>query len=336
VLFAHPHSQNLRGSGASSIIICEEIAFMDPVIITDVVLPTLVKADVAMICITTLQDTHNFWTRIIETKDEFGKPIIKSLRYSLICDECIAQGKAESCRHKMGDLPYWQSQEKHEKIKQLMQENNEAFLRETKGLLIDPLIKPVFDSASIDYLVERPFLNTNQQAFDYIYVTVDPAAGGCSRYAILSAVYTMDDIMIKPYIETPWPFKSACFIIRSIKTEEDMDPERRASVLPLQLLTNRLMAFFLIVLNGLAKASPPFDAAFFKRLLMMKASMAVLRAMHRTSSLVGLDSRKETSFFKASLAHLLPDFDFHDFTHFKTNGFMMTERRASHEQLAMN
>lgn len=105
---------------------------MDPRVVIDVVLPTLAKKDVALICITTLDDVFNFWTRMISQKDERGRSVFKLLKYSLVCDDCKAKGEEEQCEHKMGDLPYWQSAEKHNKLKYLMQGQTEAFLRETK------------------------------------------------------------------------------------------------------------------------------------------------------------------------------------------------------------
>lgn len=122
----------MRGTGANNIVILEEVAFMDPRVVYSVVLPTLAKARVALICITTLDDVFNFWTRMIQQKDEFGRQVFKLLRYTLVCDECRAKGEEEECEHKIGDLPYWQSAQKHNKLKYLMQGQNEAFLRETK------------------------------------------------------------------------------------------------------------------------------------------------------------------------------------------------------------
>lgn len=105
---------------------------MDEDVVYNVILPTLARKDAALICITTLDNVFNFWTRMINQKDEHGRSVFKTFIYSLVCDECKKKGIEESCEHKIGDIPYWQSAQKHRKLKYLMQGHMESYLRETK------------------------------------------------------------------------------------------------------------------------------------------------------------------------------------------------------------
>jgi hypothetical protein len=128
--------QTLRGTGANNIVILEEAAFMNPEVIFKIVLPTLARSSAALLGITTLDDVFSFWTKMMQQKDELGKPVFKTLRYTLVCDECKAKGEENECEHKIGDLPHWQSARKHDKLRALMQDNEEIFMAESRHALL--------------------------------------------------------------------------------------------------------------------------------------------------------------------------------------------------------
>lgn len=51
------------------------------------------------IAISTLTSDINFYSRLIQMRDDFGKPIFSCVSVQLSCADCIAEGKAETCRH---------------------------------------------------------------------------------------------------------------------------------------------------------------------------------------------------------------------------------------------
>jgi hypothetical protein len=126
----------LRGTGSSKkepgIVVCEEIAYMDIRLLYNVVLPTLARAGIAFIGISTLADPFNFWTQMLELKNDDGREVFKTLRYTLVCEECARVGKEDTCKHKLGDLPYWQDASQHKKLEAIMQDKHDSYIRETK------------------------------------------------------------------------------------------------------------------------------------------------------------------------------------------------------------
>jgi len=170
-------------------VICEEIAFMDIQLLYKVVLPTLARSGVAFIGISTLDDPFSFWTQMIDLKDDDGRPVFKTIRYTLVCDDCIKKGIETTCKHKMGDLPYWQDESQHNKLEKIMQDRAEAFLTETKGLLSNPNIRPAFIKKDIEFWMKRLSIS-NIKPRASIFVSIDPAAGGSmSDYAIVSMAF---------------------------------------------------------------------------------------------------------------------------------------------------
>jgi len=162
---------------------------MDIQLLYKVVLPTLARSGVAFIGISTLDDPFSFWSQMIDLKDDDGKGVFKTIRYSLVCEDCIKAGLETSCKHKMGDLPYWQDETQHNKLEKIMQDKSEAFLTETKGFLSNPNIKPAFDVKMVQHWMNRPQVQKIKTRAAF-FVSVDPAAGGnLSDYAIVTCCY---------------------------------------------------------------------------------------------------------------------------------------------------
>jgi hypothetical protein len=164
---------------------------MDIRLLYSVVLPTLARAGIAFIGISTLADPFNFWTQMLELKDEDGRQVFKTLRYTLVCDDCARQGKEDTCKHKLGDLPYWQDASQHKKLEAIMQDKCDAYIRETKGGSGDPNIKPAFESRIVKRWMESKPVEKLPSGVPVVYTSVDPAAGGnMSDYAIVSFIQT--------------------------------------------------------------------------------------------------------------------------------------------------
>lgn len=163
---------------------------MDINLLYSVVLPTLARSGVAFIGISTLADPFNFWSQMMELKDDDGKPVFKTLRYSLVCEACAKAGLEETCKHNYGDLPYWQDETQHNKLEKIMQDKCDTFLTETKGFQADPNIRPAFAHNLVKAWIDLPPV-TELPPRKCFFVSVDPCAGGdLSEYAIVSCAYT--------------------------------------------------------------------------------------------------------------------------------------------------
>lgn len=67
----------------------------------------------------------------------------------------------------------------------------------TRGLLVDPTVKPAFDIKSVQALFNKERY-TETRAFPFVIVSVDPAAGGSlSDYTIVSAVYCGSNLIVR-------------------------------------------------------------------------------------------------------------------------------------------
>lgn len=163
---------------------------MDIKLLYSVVLPTLARSGVAFIGISTLADPFNFWSQMIDQKDDDGKPVFKTMRFSLVCEDCAKAGLEDTCKHNYGDLPYWQDETQHNKLEKIMQNKCDTYLTETKGFQSNPNVRPAFTVNDVKrWMAREDILEiANRRCF---FVSIDPAAGGnMSDYAIVSCVHS--------------------------------------------------------------------------------------------------------------------------------------------------
>ena len=179
------------------------MAFMDLKIVYDVVMPLLMLTNVVLIGISTLDDPFNFWSKMMDQKYPDGRQVFKTLRYTLVCDDCRRRGRAsaQSCRHKIGDLPYWLSEEQYSKLEQIMSDQYESFLKETKGFQCAPNIRAAFDIEGVKALQGLDRIICEKDHVPHIFVAVDPSGGGhCSDYAMITAVFTGGNMTVHIYL----------------------------------------------------------------------------------------------------------------------------------------
>jgi len=165
----------------------------------EVVMPTLVTGAVFIGITTLYADAElSLVNKLISVNDEFGVPIIRSLQLKMVCEDCEAAGIAESCSHRMGELPYWQDERRHARIQQLYGSSNQAtFMLEMRGVQSDGGAKPAFDPPSVARLrqSDTTFWASTEFSANHVFVTIDPHGGGdSSQYAIASFVYLSGDM----------------------------------------------------------------------------------------------------------------------------------------------
>ncbi len=86
---------------------------MDTAVFYEVVVPLLELDNTALICISTILDSFNFYSKLLELKDENGDPFFVQHTFVMACEQCQADGTPEKCTHMFHALPPWQSERKH-------------------------------------------------------------------------------------------------------------------------------------------------------------------------------------------------------------------------------
>lgn len=86
----------------------------------EVIVPLLEMDRTALLCISTPQDSLNFYSGMMDMKHpNTGLPLFRTIKVGLACDACVAAGKPEKCTHQGSLVPEWKSSSKHSMIKAL-------------------------------------------------------------------------------------------------------------------------------------------------------------------------------------------------------------------------
>jgi hypothetical protein len=106
------------------------------------------------------------------------------MQISLVCAECLKTTHPERCNHKVSDMPRWLSSQKMETIRALMADDPAMLLRESMGVSAETTTR-AFNETHIAKFIERP-REAPTRGVSHIYISVDPAGGGSSNFAIAS------------------------------------------------------------------------------------------------------------------------------------------------------
>lgn len=69
--------------------------------VNEVVVPLLSMQSSVLLCISTLLDGSNHYSKMINLTDETGAKVFESLQISLVCDACLKSENPEKCTHKV-------------------------------------------------------------------------------------------------------------------------------------------------------------------------------------------------------------------------------------------
>ena len=110
-----------KGTGGD-VLILEEAAYCDEGFFYETVAPILSVGNASLVAISTLTSEINFYTRLIKMVDPAtDRPLFTTRCIELCCEKCKEDGKAHECVHMLHLVPAWQSQERHRKLKIMMQ-----------------------------------------------------------------------------------------------------------------------------------------------------------------------------------------------------------------------
>lgn len=168
-----------------------------------------------LLAISTLTSEINFYTRLMKIKDPVtGEPVFKTFQVELVCKKCKEENKGHDCPHMLHLVPRWQSSQKHERIKLVMQvrrgtpcmvclipcrrfdlwfcmdeqDRPDLIQSELAGLAFDSL-QQAFRTKDIESMISAEPMAP--KVLEPIYMFVDPAAGGpSSDYCMLCITRT--------------------------------------------------------------------------------------------------------------------------------------------------
>ncbi len=168
-------------------LILEEAAYCDEGFFYETVAPILSIGSASLVAISTLTSEINFYTRLIQMVDPATeRPLFAVRCIELCCERCKEEGKQAECVHMLHLVPMWQSEERHRKLKIMMQDRPDLIQSELAGLAFDSL-QQVFRKPDIAIAMSLPPMPLHSNPI--VFVVIDPAAGGPqSDYAVVSIV----------------------------------------------------------------------------------------------------------------------------------------------------
>lgn len=186
-------SKALRGVGGD-VIYLEEAAFMDLKMFNEVIVPLLELETTALICISTPQDSTNFYSLMFEMKDPSGAHLFNQQKIEMVCEDCKRGPHPENCTHMKHLLPRWKSGAKQDMVKQIYGDNATDMLRESMGVTTNDSCS-VFAQRWVDNFKKRPpysFVNRPK----YVFIGCDPNGGGESEMCVFSCTMEAGQFII--------------------------------------------------------------------------------------------------------------------------------------------
>jgi hypothetical protein len=179
--------ETLKGMGGD-LIICEEAAYMSKRVFFEVIVPLMAMKDMVLLCISTPLDSTNFYSKIVNQKDENGDHMVNVIHLSTLCPMCEKGSDPAACKHGLSDIPPWQAEAKYDRIREITKDEKDLFMQESMGLMVDQFVA-LFKPQWIENLDDRP-LERVSEPVGHVFVSVDPNAGGTgSMMGVVSAYY---------------------------------------------------------------------------------------------------------------------------------------------------
>jgi hypothetical protein len=149
------------------------------------------------VAFSTLTSEINFYTQLIQMVDPAKERPLFAIRcIELCCERCKAEGKQAECEHMLNLVPMWQSEERHRKLKIMMQDRPDLIQSELAGLAFDSL-QQVFRKSDIAIAMALKPLAMPDNPF--VFLVMDQSAGGPqSDYAITSIVRERGSVTVSP------------------------------------------------------------------------------------------------------------------------------------------
>ncbi len=190
----------LRGVDADDLVIIDEMAYIDPDLFYEVILPLIGVSRTRIMGISTpTKDRFNFFHRMIQLRyPGTDDPVFKTYLVEVVCKYCKRMKQHSSCRHELHKLPEWKSASKLEIIKLIYGPDREDMeARENLGMMLADRDN-IFEEGWLANLEKRVCWNNFNPVYapKVIFMACDPNAGGRSQLAIVSMAYIMEMLVV--------------------------------------------------------------------------------------------------------------------------------------------
>jgi hypothetical protein len=190
----------LRGVDADDLVIIDEMAYIDPELFYEVILPLIGVNRTRILGISTpTGESHNFFQRMIELRyPNTDDPVFKTIIVELVCKRCKRLKLYHSCRHMMHKSPPWKGSEKMEITKLIYGDDKEdTRARESLGIALGDR-DVIFEEEWVTRFRKRVLWNNYEPQYrpKVIFMACDPNAGGTSHMSLVSMAFMMDLLVV--------------------------------------------------------------------------------------------------------------------------------------------
>ncbi len=194
--------QTTRGTGGD-IIVIDEAAHIPVELFKETIVPMLELTGTSLLAISTPLDEFNYYSKLVEQKDEHGKPFFRTIKAGRICEDCsrLPYEQMLKCDH-VPDGAHWKNTHKLKRLKTLFEGDEARGIRELQGVAASDFTA-CFQKADIEALFLQP-LRTVRAMPRVIYVTVDPNGGGMSKMGVVSGFLDGNDVVVSFIVVCSW------------------------------------------------------------------------------------------------------------------------------------
>ena len=145
--------------------------------------------------ISTVEGENNYYSELLELKNDKGLPLFKTIEMVLKCARCRRTGSLMECEHRKHLIPNFRGIQRMQKVKAVMAVDPELYEREALGVTITNTVY-LFNPYAIEALFKRN-LYTFRRPPDVAFVSIDPSGGGDqSLFSICSGVNDMGHAVV--------------------------------------------------------------------------------------------------------------------------------------------
>lgn len=153
------------------------------------IVPILQLKNTSLLALSSPEGNENYYSQLLNLKDEFGNPWFKVINKRMICSECQKGDRATqlACDH-VPKTEEWLSNPKFERLKALYANAKGTALQELAGMVVSDYI-PCFNSDDINVTFMAPRVLTKSPP-GWILIGLDPTGQGPSKLGISASYVT--------------------------------------------------------------------------------------------------------------------------------------------------
>ena len=181
----------------------------------ETIVPMLELTGTSLLAISTPSDEFNYYSKLVEQKDEHGKPFFKTVRAGRICEECqrLPYEDMIKCEH-VPDGAHWKSSYKRRRLNSLFAGDEARGLRELGGVIASDFTA-CFQKHDIEALFLNP-VRTTATMPRHVYISVDPNGGGMSKMGVVAGYNDGNDTVVRPLCRAEWFLLLGCPVCRPL------------------------------------------------------------------------------------------------------------------------